>query len=844
LTDPFGLAGVVLEGQYKVEQLVGEGGFSAVYRGLSLGLNEPVAVKCLKLPAALGTSLVDTFVQRFRDESRILYRLSQGNLHIVRSITAGTTQAPATGTLVPYMVLEWLEGMSLANDFANRKMQNARGRSLEEIVALFENAADALQFAHGQGVVHRDLNPGNIFLLKTPQGVRTKVLDFGVAKIMHDSTLGLGPRAQTMGAIRIFAPAYGAPEQFDDAIGPIGAWSDVYAFTLIMLEALSDKSVNDGTNLGEFLAMAVDPQRRPTPKSHGITVPDPVNAVLERGTRLDPRERFQTVGEMWRNFVAAVKQSGAMTGAPKPVAKDDKLSRTMPLGSVGLGAAIARQPPAAGKPAVATPAPPRPGSSPKIPTPLPPRAGNAPNLQQPAPPRRPSSPALGAVAVPAPPPRKDGTPAKTPGTIRMEAVAPPVAGRDSATIAAAAPPPMSKPKGQRVEEEDEVTRVRAPGQEDLEKMASASPPPPRPAAGAPPPESEPHPADDEMGGTLIMAPGKHPVVAPANFGQTVGLGTGGANAPFGNVGSAPPPSSPRGFAPPQNAPPMQQQQPQHMQQPLVDTRSSPVKPPQHMMPPMMQPGYGQHPHQRQQPGPPFGQPYVAQPAPAPAPNKMPMILGAVVAGFLLLAFGGGVLGFVALRGRAKAGPVASASASEMPLPVPVPMPTENASGDTPPPVTTETTPAPPVTAATTTTPPEEEDAAAAAPVPTTTAVANPTPTATAVANPTPENPTPPPAVTTAKPVADPNAWNEGTARARLNAQNSVMIICKKDGSVSGPGNATVTFAPEGTVTSVILEPPYLGTPQGDCAAGQFRRVKIPPYTGSPQTIRHFFEVPK
>ena len=87
----------------------------------------PIAIKCLKLPAALGTTLVDSFVQRFRDESRILYRLSQGNLHIVRSIAAGTTQAPATGALVPYMVLEWLEGRSVQSDFTVRRPSARRG---------------------------------------------------------------------------------------------------------------------------------------------------------------------------------------------------------------------------------------------------------------------------------------------------------------------------------------------------------------------------------------------------------------------------------------------------------------------------------------------------------------------------------------------------------------------------------------------------------------------------------------------------------------------------------------------------------------------------------------------
>ena len=88
-SDPFGLVGQVLDGQFRVEKLVGEGGFSAVYRGHHLSLDAPVAIKCLKLPPSLGPQLVESFVQRFRDESRILYRLSQGSLDIVRSIGAG-----------------------------------------------------------------------------------------------------------------------------------------------------------------------------------------------------------------------------------------------------------------------------------------------------------------------------------------------------------------------------------------------------------------------------------------------------------------------------------------------------------------------------------------------------------------------------------------------------------------------------------------------------------------------------------------------------------------------------------------------------------------------------------
>jgi eukaryotic-like serine/threonine-protein kinase len=310
--DPFGIVGQILDGQFRVDRLVGEGGFSAVYRGHHLGLEEPIAIKCLKLPPALAPPLVDQFARRFRDESRILYRLSQGNLNIVRSIAAGTWVAP-NGVVVPYMILEWLEGRSLANDFTIRRTVGQQGRSLPEVVKLFASAADGLGYAHAQGVVHRDLNPGNLFLATTPQGTKLKVLDFGVAKILDDSTLNIGPRTQTVGQIRIFAPAYGSPEQFDDAVGKVSAASDVYSFALILLEAMRDRSVNDGAHLGEFARMALDPQRRPTPRAVGLNVSDEVEQIFARATKLDPRERWQSAGELWQALaIAASAQSQQM----------------------------------------------------------------------------------------------------------------------------------------------------------------------------------------------------------------------------------------------------------------------------------------------------------------------------------------------------------------------------------------------------------------------------------------------------------------------------------------------------------------------------------------------------
>jgi hypothetical protein len=94
-----------------------------------------------------------------------------------------------------------------------------------------------------------------------------------------------------------------------------------------------------------------------------------------------------------------------------------------------------------------------------------------------------------------------------------------------------------------------------------------------------------------------------------------------------------------------------------------------------------------------------------------------------------------------------------------------------------------------------------------------------------------------------KPTADPNAFNESAARTRLSQANGVLVICHKEGGVTGAGTALVTFASDGSVASVVVQPPYAGTKEGDCAAKQFQRAKITAFTGDPKTVKHSFEVP-
>ncbi len=862
--DVFGLVGQVLDGQFRVDEMVGEGGFSAVYRGKHIGLEEPIAVKCLKLPSALGSAMVESFIRRFRDESRLHYRLSQGNLHIARSIASGTTMAPATGALVPYMVLEWLEGLSLAEDLENRRTQGKTGRSLDEVVRLLDSAADGLAYAHSQGVVHRDVNPGNLFIAKTQGTYRVKVLDFGVAKIVSDHALEMGPRAITLGHIRIFAPAYGAPEQFDENLGGIGPWSDVYSFTQIMVELLRDVPSVDGEHLGQFAQAAVDPIRRPTPRFFGVNVADEVEAVFARALALHTRDRWQDVGEFWGALKNAIRVSkehvafaAARATAPLEMPMGGEILTTV-SSSNEIAALVARAKRAGAvddlNATIAAPDPTLPDSVGKQLFGRDDDDEDGPTMMAPSGYRAGTDLAVSPSSIP-------------PGTIRME------------ENPFADPPRLGAPP--RLEDlEDDVADVDSaelhPADEPQRTLALANAPRLPDRFFDPPPETPiVRSAGSPLQTTLALN-------NPAGFAEARAAALqAGARAQQG-IDPGPFPGFPNRPATPAMGAPLPPNMGQGMPPafgppPVFGESTAPVlsgvpsgafpapafgesgqnsalggpDPSRYSgmpgAPPMFPPGTGtgvgaapggssMQPHPAFVPAPGFATPEAA----APGGGSKRAVLIAVIALLVLLVGAVGLVAFMKRGGGAggqKPLPSAGSAAPTVPVSVPLPPPFEPPPAFTDPPQpsaqpssSATTSPSAGTTAAPT--------AAATAPSSAPTATAAPAPSATQA----------PSASASSKASADvpvdSSAFSPAAGKTALDKMSSVLASCKNDNGVTGPGSATVSFTNEGSVAGVALDPPYEGTTEGACVVRLLSRAKTPPFQGPFGRLRYSFVLPK
>jgi serine/threonine protein kinase len=300
--DPFELVGTTIAGKYFVEEIVARTALSVVYRATHRVWQRSVAIKAFTAPSLSSTARQELLAS-FVEEGRLLMDLSERCASIcqARDVSSLTT---ARGEWVPYTVLEWLDGECLEVQLRRERAEGRPPRTLAEAMDLLNPIAEALAVAHERGVVHRDVKPGNVFVLSgaTGEAPRTKLLDFGVAKAMR----GAARAPAAADATQSFTPSYGAPEQFSAAYGTTGPWTDVYALALLVVELLAGREALQGDVVEALAAQSCDPLVRPTARGLGADVSDHVEGVLQRALAVRLEDRFAGARELWDALGAAL----------------------------------------------------------------------------------------------------------------------------------------------------------------------------------------------------------------------------------------------------------------------------------------------------------------------------------------------------------------------------------------------------------------------------------------------------------------------------------------------------------------------------------------------------------
>ena len=272
-TDP--LIGRVLDGRYRIERSVGEGGMGIVYLATHVTLNKRMAVKVLRGEMARDQDVVQRFVQEAQASSAI------GHPNIIDISDFGRLPDNAV-----YFVMEYLEGEPLTDRIAR-----SRGLSVREALPILEQIASALSSAHSSGIVHRDMKPDNIFLIQRGQTRDfVKVLDFGIAKVG-----GAASKLTKTGTV-FGTPHYMSPEQ---AAGQtVDQRTDIYALGVIMYEMVTGKVPFDAdTFMGILSKHMFEPPRPPTEVGEKADL-GALEPVILRALAKKPEQRYQSMDDL------------------------------------------------------------------------------------------------------------------------------------------------------------------------------------------------------------------------------------------------------------------------------------------------------------------------------------------------------------------------------------------------------------------------------------------------------------------------------------------------------------------------------------------------------------------
>ena len=298
------LIGKTLAGKYRIDARLNEGGMGTVYRATHVLMEKTVAIKVLRPSLAADEKIV----ARFSREARAASRISHPN-------ALSVTDFGEDDNGIVFLVMEFLSGRTL-----KQVIRDEGPLPLTRVVEIIRQVGDALNAAHAQGVVHRDLKSDNIMLIDTMAGDHAKVLDFGIAKINEpDGNRDTG--SLTAPNLVIGTPQYMSPEQCSQD-SEIDARTDIYSLGVILYEMLVGH-VPFTADSPTMVMMKHLQEPVPSVLEERSDLPASIGRVIARAMAKLPGNRYQTIAELIEDLTIA---SGTAQFAPVPAGQPPQMS--------------------------------------------------------------------------------------------------------------------------------------------------------------------------------------------------------------------------------------------------------------------------------------------------------------------------------------------------------------------------------------------------------------------------------------------------------------------------------------------------------------------------------------
>ena len=277
----------VLAGRYQVGELIGRGGMADVFEGVDLRLGRKVAIKLLKSDLASD----ETFESRFTKEAQASAKMAHPT--IVRIYDAGeelSTDTNGNQIKTPFIIMEYVNGKLL------RDLMHEKKLTLKESVDFAKGVLTALEISHKAGIIHRDIKASNIMV--TSEG-QVKVMDFGIARAISDSSETQAHTAGIVGTAQYFSPEQARGESVDSR-------TDLYSMGVLLYEMLAGRPPFKGETAVSVAYQHVS-EKVSVPSEHNPEITPALDQVVLNALAKDREERFQTAEEFREHLMAAVR---------------------------------------------------------------------------------------------------------------------------------------------------------------------------------------------------------------------------------------------------------------------------------------------------------------------------------------------------------------------------------------------------------------------------------------------------------------------------------------------------------------------------------------------------------